>query len=92
MTAADVDIDGGTGISIEADNNADASIVLKTNNATGVITLDSKDKASILSGDMAKIDSAADIDIDGGTGISIEADNNADANRSEKKRRGVIGL
>ena len=43
----DVDIDGGTGISIEADNNADASIVLKTNNATGVIT-DSKDKASIL--------------------------------------------
>ena len=55
-SAADVDIDGGTGISIEADNNADASIVLKTNNATGVITLNSKDKRPSL-GDTAGIDS-----------------------------------
>ena len=63
-----VDIDG-TGISIEADNNADASIVLKTNN-TGVTrwTLKIKRPSSQA---IRRNWFGADIDIDAASNITL---------------------
>ena len=63
-----VTVTGGTNDQIAIDSQG-----------TGDVSVTSSDELHLDSVDTAKIDSAADVDIDGGTGISI-GDNNAALN------------